>query len=295
MEIVNKTTTDDLETFYKPFNFSCPLTPVELEESIQRNGQITPITVAKVSNRMTLISGYRRFELLKKYKVKPTIFFREEMSIEDAFLHYLTENTFQRRFNPIEKIRISDYIVSNNINLPPALLNRAELGDIKITASLIDFESGLTDELRVFIAEKNITINTISRLVRMNDYVARSILKTIKILNLSHSEINKMMLDLYILYMRRENIEEILNNSSSSYNQLKEIIFSKLNPEMQNLTREFNKFKASFKRLNIEPPENFEGDRYKIVAHFADESEIDEIIEELLRLRDLWKENPILK
>lgn len=296
MEYVSKIASSRLERFSRPFRFSYPEVPEELERSILTYGQISPLILSKINNTPVIISGYRRSEILKRHKIEPLVYVLKDLLWEEALCLYITENTFQRRFNPIEKIRLCHFIKSSNIRIPSHLISEAELGDIELAASLSAFESSLVEEIREFIMRKEITINTLLRLTKMEGDRGIEILKLFKDLNLSHSEINIMALNLYILYMRGEDIDRLIKDRDQiSPMQFREIIASRVNPELLRIKAEFERFRSRFKRVNLFPPENFEGDRYKIVSHFENEEEIDLLIEDLMELKRLWRENPALK
>lgn len=291
-----KIASNRLEGLRSSFCFSYPEVPEELERSILTYGQISPLIISKVNNTPVIISGYRRSEILKRHKIEPLVYILKDLPWEEALCLYITENTFQRRFNPIEKIRLCHFIKSSNIKIPSHLINKAELGDIELTASLSAFESSLPEEIREFIMRKGITINTLVRLTKMGRDRGIEVLRLFKELNLSHSEINTMALNLYILYMRGEDIDKLIKDRDQiSATQFREIIASRVNPELLRIKEEFERFRSRFKRLELLPPDNFEGDSYKIVSHLENGEEIDLLIEELTDLKRLWRENPVLK
>ncbi|MCX7943926.1 MAG: ParB N-terminal domain-containing protein [Deltaproteobacteria bacterium] len=280
-----------------PFEFSFPQQPEKLIESIKHIGQVSPILIAKIDGGKSIIDGFRRVQILKAHNITPKFYELSNLSLENALRIYIGLNAFNRRFNSIEKIRISNFIVLNKFKIEKELISKAELGNIYQNCQLYDFVESLSYEDKLVVIEKDIPIVLLEKLVRIAKYhkVSR-IFSVIKEKRLTHQQIREFISDIYMLSMRGEDVNKLLENLSSlPYGEVREKLKTVKNPVLSEMEKNFEFFAKRFNTLSINPPQNFEGETYSIDASFRSEEDLQSIINELIRLKKEWKDNPILK
>lgn len=278
------------------FDFSYPIFIHKLEESINRVGQLLPILAIKMNNTLFVIDGFRRYHITKRLGINPTIFLLPPLEIRDALYIYLELNSYNRELNSIEKIRICNFIKDKGIKLPNTVVKNSRLGDIYTNSNLKEFIEKLDDTDKNTIVEKHLNISLINNLSQMDLVNTKRILRIIKDLSLTHQEARELITDLYLIYKRGCKIEEIINDSHIlRFEQIREKIKAIKNPVLLNMEYDFKKFTERFSNVLIKPPENYEGDDYKIEATIRDKGEIDYLITTLIKLKEEWDNNPILK
>jgi len=278
------------------FGFSFPVFPEGLSNSILSIGQINPILISSISGRRTIVSGHRRFFILERAKVEPVFFELPSTTIETGLVMYLVENLNIRRFNAVERVRICRFITNNNINLPPHIIAEARLGDLKRNSNLYEFVESLSEGDQLVIAKKDMSTGLMERLKRMGSTATRRILQLVDLKNLTHQETRGLIEDLYFVFMRGDNIDGILSEIERlEFEEIREYLKSLINPVLKKMVEEFSNFVKDYRSIEIEPPQNFEGDWYELKGRFRDEEDLSRIIREIEDLLGRWKKNPILR
>jgi hypothetical protein len=284
------------ENLLTPFNFSYPISIPYLEESLLAFGQMNPILIARTEKGDCIIDGFRRYKILD-YLGRDKVFHKVyPMNFENAFNLYLQLNLNTRTFNIIEKIRICRFAISNKISIWATTLKKVGLGNISANSLLYDFIERQDDRLKDIIIEKQLTTTLLERLSKIGDSDVEKILIYIKKESLTHQQSRELISDLYHIFMKEGRISIIVDEFYQiPYEELRRKIRAIKNPMLKKMEDDFANFIAQFNKISILPPEYFEGNKYKLEAFFEDEKDIDSILQEILRLREEWKKNPILK
>ncbi len=278
-------------------DFSYPPLDRGLENSILNTGQLCPIITSRINTNNCIIDGYKRYYILRMHNIKINSSTLPPTDIHNALNIYLEINSFHRKFNIIEKIRISKFIKSNKISIKKELISRSEIGNINLNSNLYDFVERLNEAEKDLIIDKQFSIISIERLFKISSSSdIHLILKLIRDKNFTHQQSREIISDLYILAMRGEDIQKIIKGlSEQTYEDIRQKLRKITNPVLTKMEESIKDFSGRFKNISLSPPQNFEGDRYSINAIFASENDLDRIIDDIKNLKEEWKNNPILK
>ena len=278
------------------FGFSFPVITEGLANSIMSFGQMTPIVTSSISGKKAIINGYRRFSILSRNNIDPVFFEIPEVSLERAFIVYLVENSSIRRFNIVEKVRICRFIVQNEIAVPNSMLNSAQLGNIQKNSDLYEFIESIEENKRLTLVKRDTTTNLIEKLQRMGTSLSNRIIEIIEKNNLTHQQTREFIESIYLGFMREMDLDRIISDIYNlSFDETKRYLKSSMNPIISRMESDFYSFSSGFKNIELQPPQNFEGDYYRIFCRFRTEEDLVGISRELTDLIKKWKTNPILK
>ncbi len=280
---------------YQPFNFSFPQDSQELIRSLNKFGQISPIIISRIEGNLSIIDGLKRFTILNRLGINPIIYELDAMVLAYALDVYLEINLFSRKFNTIEKIHISRFIIQHNVTIKKELISRAELGDIERNSLLYDFIEQLNDSEKTLIVKRQLTPILVERLSKTGIINTKKILGLIN-KRLTHQQAREIITDLFMLYMQGKDIEKMISKiSEMNFEEIRKEIKQYKNPILTRMEDDLNKFTEQFKSIIIYPPENFEGGRYRCEASFKNEEDLNKIIQDIMSLKEEWKRNPISK
>lgn len=282
-----------------------------LTESIKKEGITTPVILKKEDNdTFIIVSGYKRIAsgieagieklpallVCRNGTVEETDFLCSKLSI--------TENAYHRELNNVEigkglsllkKFITIEEIVLNSVTFFNKTLNK------KIVENLLSV-SCLDNSIHDLILSRKLAINTILKIKEYNSEIFNSFIdifskvrmgqnKQLEIITNTHEIARRDDLDLLEILQSKE-INDILahenNDENFKGNLLRQYLKKIRFPE---LTKTYENYKNYIKQLKIEPeikidpPNNFEGEKYSLSFQFSNLNEFDEKIQKLVLIQ----------
>ena len=282
----------------------------KLADSIQANGLITSVILRRINNKFIIISGYKRVLALKKIgfdKVLSKIIIDKETTEKTDFLCAkisIIENAFYRDLNVIEQAKSVSILIkllsSEEISLNSSFFLNNTLNKKTIEKLLKIHELVLTNSsIENLLLSKKLSMNNALKINKYNTEIFDAFInifnktrmgqnKQSEVIVNSHEIAKREDIDL-IKLLNSKKVLEIINHENPDENFKGNLLRSYLSKRrFPELTKAYHDHKNGIKQLKleplikIEPPVNFEGEKYSVFFEFKDKKEFEKNVQKLV-------------
>ncbi len=282
-----------------------------LKESIQTNGLINPCLVRNNNNKFIIISGYKRIKAIKELgfnKVIAKIVNEKEKKETDLFCAKtsIIENAFHRELDIIELTKgvslLSVFMTNEEIATNSLMIFNTPIS-LNFVNRLLKIQSMISSNQSVsdLIFTKKLSIKTALRIQSYNPEIFDAFINIFKKVKMGQNKQLEIIINFNEI-SKRENISlsellksskviEIIDNENPDENYkgnlLRSFLTQRRYPE---LTKAFENHKAEIKKIKLEPeitlnpPHNFEGEKYSLSFSFRNENEFKKHVQKLVSI-----------
>ncbi len=284
----------------------------KLKESIQINGLINTCLVRKKNKKFIIISGFKRILALKELgSIKVSVKIVNENNNKHLIDLYcakicIIENAFHRELNNIEQARgvalLSTFmtnkeIATNSLSVFNTVLNTNIVKKLLKIESIVSSNKSVHDQ----ILTKKLSIKNALEIQNYEPEILNSFIRIFQKVKMGQNKQLEVIKNFNEI-SKRDNISlfELLNSSKvvkiidhenpdENYkgNLLRSFLTQKRFPE---LTKAYEDHKEGIQKLKLEPgiklnpPNNFEGEKYSLSFDFRDKTEFEKHVQKLVSI-----------
>ncbi|MCK5542415.1 MAG: ParB N-terminal domain-containing protein [Desulfobacterales bacterium] len=298
---------EKIDLMDKTYRISTDNNISNLLESIQTNGLISPAIVKKEYDRFIIISGYKRIlaineigsnkTLVKIVKEKET---REETDFFCAKLSII-ENAFYRELNLIEQAKgvslLKKSLSIEEISLNSLFFFNTNL-NTKFLGKLLKIKS-MGNSIHKLILSKKLSMNNAILIKDYEPQILNAFINIFQKLRMGQNKQSEIIVNFHEIALRDDipllelinssNVSEIIDheNPDENYkaNLLRLYLSKKRYPELTKAYEEHKKCIKEFKlepEIKLDPPINFEGEKYSLSFEFKNIKEFEKHVEKLI-------------
>ncbi len=281
----------------------------KLLDSIQANGLINPVIVKKNNDRFIVISGYKRILAINEIginKILVKVVKEKETKEEtDFFCTKLSiiENAFHRELNIIEQAKAVSLLKKSlnikEISLSSLFFFKTNLNH-KIIGKLLKIQS-LDNSIHNLILSKKLSMNNALKLKDYETQIFDAFINIFQKVRMGQNKQLEIIVNFHEIALRDDisllelinsnKVSEIINHDNPDENYKANLLRSYLNKKRYpELTKAYEDHKKGIKELRLEPeikldpPNNFEGEKYSLSFEFRDRKEFEKHIAKLVSI-----------
>lgn len=283
-----------------------------LKASIKDSGLINSCIIRKKDNKYIIVSGHKRVISLKELgfsKISSKVVI-EKKNIEETELFCsklsIIENAFHRELNMIEQARgvslLSRFWKNEVIAINSQLIFNVNLNK-NIVDKLLKIEPLISSNKTIYdlIYTNKLSMNTTLKICGYESQVINAFINIFQKVKMGQNKQSEIILNFHEI-SKRENIPlsellksqevlEILDHVNPDENYKGNLLRSCLNKKrFPELTKAYENHKKGIKDLKLEPeislnpPENYEGEKYSLSFEFRNKQEFEKKAEKLLSI-----------